>query len=902
MPEYASKSAKKGLEAFFTPKSVAVVGATDKAEHIGRSVLWNLISNPFGGTVYPVNPHRHAVLGVRAYASVAAIPERVELAVVITPAATVPGVVHECAAAGVKGVIVISAGFREAGAAGVELEQQVLAEARLGGVRVIGPNCLGVMCPPSGFNATFAPVAAKPGNVALISQSGAICTAILDWSLREQVGFSAVVSIGSMLDVNWGDLIDHFGDDPHTRSIVIYMESIADARSFLSAAREVALSKPIIVIKAGRSEITAKAAASHTGSLTGSDEVIEAAFRRVGVLRVQHISDVFHMTEVLARQPRPKGPRLTILTNAGGPGVLAADALLSQGGELAPLAAEIATGLNAFLPAHWSHNNPVDIIGDAGPDRYQKAIELVSKDPNSDGLLVIMAPQGATHPALIAEKLAPFAKLPGKPILASWMGGAEAAEGEAVLNRAGIPTFPFPDTAVRAFLYMWRYSYNLRALYETPVLAEAEHEAGSQKAATLLEGVRNSGRTLLTEAESKELLAAYGIPVAQATIASTEDEAAAAANNLTYPVAVKLHSLTITHKTEVGGVRLDVRDEAGVREAFRSIRCAVEQKAGTGHFEGITVQRMAPPGYELIVGCSVDAQFGPVLLFGAGGHLVEVFQDHAHGLPPLNTTLARRMMEQTRIFKALEGVRGREPVNLAALEQILVRFSELVIENPCIREVDINPLLASAESILALDARVIVYDKESDPAKWPRPAIRPYPSRFVRRSVLDDGTELQFRPIRPEDEPLLVNFHHTLSERSVYMRYFHWMKLEQRTDHERLTRICFIDYDRQMAFVAERKNPQTGVHDIVGVGRLVRSHTADEAELAVIVSDNFQRRGIGTQMVGLLLDFAREEHMGRITATVLPENRPMQKVFEKYGFRFSNTIDQDAIQAELTIG
>src|SRR5712692_109376 len=461
---------RRELDVFFQPRSVAVIGATDRQGHVGRTVLWNLISSPFGGTVYPVNPKKNSVLGIRAYPDVASLPEPPELAVIMTPAETVPGLIEECAAVGARGAVVISAGFREAGRRGLELEREILAAARPAKMRIIGPNCLGVMCPVSGLNATFAHTVARPGTVAFVSQSGAMCTAILDWSLREQIGFSAFISAGSMLDVGWGGLIDYLGDDPHTRSIIIYMESIGDARSFLSAAREVALNKPIIVIKAGRTAQAAKAAASHTGSMAGSDEVLEAAFRRVGVLRVNSISDIFYMTEVLAHQPRPRGPRLAIVTNAGGPGVIATDALLTLGGELAELAPSTIESLNKVLPPHWSHNNPIDIIADAGPERFEKTVEIVAQDPGVDGLLVIMTPQGMTNPGLIAEKLTRFAKLDQRPIITSWMGGAEAAQGETILNRAGIPTFPFPDTAVRAFHYMWKYSYNLRGLYETPTL------------------------------------------------------------------------------------------------------------------------------------------------------------------------------------------------------------------------------------------------------------------------------------------------------------------------------------------------------------------------------------------------------------------------------------------------
>jgi acetyltransferase len=892
---------RRDLDVFFKPNSVALIGATDRTGHVGRSVLWNLISSPFGGTVYPVNLKKSSVLGIKAYPNVASLPEPPELAVIVTPAETVPGTVEECARAGVRGAVIISAGFRESGQRGLELERQILAAARPAKMRIVGPNCLGVMCPVSGLNATFAHTVARSGTVAFVSQSGAMCTAILDWSLKEQIGFSAFISAGSMLDVGWGNLIDYLGDDPSTRSIVVYMESIGDARSFLSAAREVALNKPIIVIKAGRTEQAAKAAASHTGSMAGSDDVLEAAFRRVGVLRVNSIADIFYMTEVLANQPRPQGPKLVIVTNAGGPGVIATDALLHEGGELAELSTATLEALNKVLPAHWSHNNPIDIIGDAGPERFEQAVEIVAKDPNADGLLVIMTPQGMTNPALIAEKLTRFAKLDHKPILASWMGGAEAAQGEVVLNRAGIPTFPFPDTAVRAFQYMWKYSYNLRGLYETPALTSADGmDPGA--AAQVIESARAANRTLLTEFESKQVLKAYDIPVVETRLAATEDEAVRAAQEIGFPAVLKLNSATVTHKTEVGGVKLNLKDAAAVRGAFQAIRASVSEKAGLRHFGGVTVQPMiSTEGYELILGSSIDAQFGPVLLFGTGGQLVEVFHDRALSLPPLNTTLARRFIEQTKIFKALCGVRGRKPVNLPALQELLVKFSRLVTEQRRIKEIDINPLLVSSDRLIALDARVVVYGQDVSASDLPRLAIRPYPSRYQTKITINDGSEVVIRPIRPEDEPQLVKFHHTLSERSVYLRYFHWMKLEQRTEHERLTRMCFIDYDRQMALVAERSDLLTGERQIVAVGRLVKSHTADEAELAIIVSDRFHKRGIGTEVVRQLVGFARDEKLQSLTATVLFENRPMQRVFEKLGFRLVQSADPESLEAVLVL-
>ena len=734
---------KQPLDVFFSPKTVAVIGATETPGSVGRTVLWNLVTSPFGGTVYPVNPKRPSVLGVKAYASVSDIPEPIDLAVIITPPPSIPGLIRECGENGVQGAIVISAGFKEIGPEGAELERQLLVEAQKANIRIIGPNCLGVMSPLSGMNATFATTVARPGSVGFISQSGALCTAVLDWSLKEMVGFSAFISVGSMVDVGWGDLIYYLGNDPKTKSIVIYMESIGNARSFLSAAREVALSKPIIIIKPGRSAAAAKAAASHTGSLTGSDEVLEAAFRRSGVLRVGTIADLFYMAEVLSKQPTPKGPRLTIVTNAGGPGVLATDSLIMGGGELAELSPETIEAYNAVLPATWSHNNPVDIIGDASPERYRKALEIAAKDPNSDGMLVILTPQAMTDPTRIAEELKPLAKQEGKPLLASWMGGVDVAAGEEILNRANIPTFPYPDTAARAFNYMWQYADNLKALYETPAMPEdsATWAPDRNLVKSIIAASRAEGRTILTEFESKQVLAAYGIPVAKTIIAASRADAVKAADEIGYPIVLKLYSETITHKTDVGGVQLNLGTAEAVAKAFDAIQASVTEKVGAQHFQGVTVQPMIKlkDAYELIIGSSLDPQFGPVLLFGTGGQLVEVFKDRALGLPPLNSTLARRMMEHTKIYKALKGVRGRKPVDLAALELLMVRFSALVAEQRWIKEIDINPLLASPDGLIALDARVVVHGPEVTLEQVPKTAIRAYPTRYVAPWTMKDA-------------------------------------------------------------------------------------------------------------------------------------------------------------------
>ena len=901
MAESTSSFRRHPLDAIFSPRNVAVIGASETQGSVGRTLLWNLISHPFGGAVFPVNPKRASVLGIHAYSSVLEVPAQVDLAVIVTPARTVPGIIDECVQAGVKGAIIISAGFKEIGEQGAELERQVLERARSAQMRIIGPNCLGVMSPLTGLNATFAKGMALPGNVGFISQSGALCTAVLDWSFREHVGFSAFVSVGSMLDVDWGDLIYYLGDDDRTRSIVMYMESIGNAESFMSAAREVSLTKPIIVIKAGRSAAAAKAAASHTGSLAGSDDVLDAAFRRCGVLRVEHLSHLFAMAEVLAKQPRPAGPRLTILTNAGGPAYWRRTC--HGGGQACRTVRKILwppstrccrdTGATTTR-RHYRH---------ADPDRYTKAVEIAIADKNTDGLMVILTPQDMTYPTQTAEKMArPVGH--AKPVLASWMGGPEVAGGVDVLNRANIPTFDYPDTAASIFNYMWRYSYNLRSIYETPSLPVAsEAEATNQRHATeLIEAVREKGRTILTEFESKQVFAAYGISTVPTMLANSPDEAVSIAKEIGYPVVLKLNSETITHKSDVQGVQLNLGDDDAVRKAYETIDTTVGERVGPGHFQGVTVQPMEKlDGYELIIGSSQDIQFGPVLLFGTGGTLVEVFRDRALGLPPLNTTLARRMMEQTRIFEALQGVRGRKGVDIDALERLMVRFSNLVVEQPRIKEIDINPLLASPERIIALDARIVLHDPDIADDDLPRPSIRPYPIRYSHEWNLPDGTTLTIRPVKPEDEPMMIDFTLSLSPDNLYLRYFHSVSVSTLISHEKLTRLCFVDYNREISLVAVREDPKTNRPEIIAHGQLTRLHGRRDAEFAVQVRDQYQGSGLGTHILTQLLEIARDEKLEKVVAEIMPENAGMRRVCTKLGFEFSRMPESQNYLAEKVL-
>jgi acetyltransferase len=874
------------LDALFCPKSVAVIGASEKKGSVGRTILWNLLSSPFGGTLYPINPKRDNVLGVTAYPSLSALPQAVDLVVIVTPSATVPELIKEAVACGVKAAIVISAGFKEIGPEGVELERQILEVARPAGLRVVGPNCLGVMNTTSGLNATFASGIANPGHVAFISQSGALCTAVLDWSLTNNVGFSVFASIGSMLDVGWGDLITYLGDDPNTKSIVIYMESIGDASAFLSAAREVALEKPIIVIKPGRTESAAKAAASHTGSLVGSDAVLDAAFKRAGVLRLNTIEELFAMAEVLDKQPLPQGSKLTIITNAGGPGVIATDALISAGGDLADVPQATQDKLSSFLPPSWSHGNPIDVLGDASPERYAQTLAEVMNDPASDGTLVILTPQAMTDPTPTAQALVDALKtMPQtKPVLASWMGGKDVRKGEALLNKHGIPTFQYPDTAARAFAHMWTYSKNLKALYETPSYRDDNFlpKLNSQPIDDKLMAAREEGRTILTELEAKDLLKDYGINTTHTVHATTAQQAVEAAEAMGYPVVLKLHSLTITHKSDVGGVQLNLTSATDVEKAYKLIeRNLAERGMGEG-FQGVTVQPMVKlKGLELLLGSTNDPQFGPVIAFGAGGTSVELFHDVAFALPPLNSTLVNRLIEQTKVYKALHGFRGSGPIDFDQLEALLIRFSFLLIRHPVIAEIEINPLLASEDTLIALDARVVLHNKDVDLATVQRNVIRAYPHQHVEQWTNAKANTYHIRPIRPADETLMAQFHATLSEQSVYYTFAHQFPLDERITHQRLMRVCFNDFGREITMVTIDETKGC----VAGVGRLSRYPQARHTGLfRLIVSDDYQRQGLGDKLLNKLIDIATQEGMTTIKAQLLPDNAPIIALCEKAGF------------------
>jgi acetyltransferase len=786
------------LEKIFHPSSIAVVGASDKKGSVGCAVLANLVGGGFAGPIFPVNVRQSRVMERMAYSSLLQIGQPVDLAIIATPLTAAPQIIRDCAQAGVAGAIIASAGGKEIGPQGQMIEEQIRREAANGLVRIIGPNCLGIICGGSHLNASFASHAALPGNLAFVSQSGAICTAILDLSLKQKIGFSHFVSIGSMLDVDYGDLINYLGNDEAVRSIVLYVESLTNIRKFMSAARAVARIRPIVVLKSGRCAAGARAAASHTGALAGEDAVYDAAFKRAGIVRVDTLEELFDCAELMSRQPRPSGPGVAIITNAGGPGVMAADALAAQGLEPALLNSAILGQLDASLPPFWSHGNPIDILGDASPERYQKAVEICLGAPEINVLLIILTPQAMTDPSAVATTLSHLLRGAVRSVFTVWMGGVDVEPGRAIFHEAGIPTYETPERAIAAFIRLYSYKRNLELLQEVPPQWPQALQFDQGRARTLIRDALQSARPVLAEKDSKELLNAYGIPVNCTELAGSLEQAVQVAQGMGYPLVMKVHSPDISHKSDAHGVQLNLRHAEDIREAFGRIMAGAKAYNPQARVLGVTLQPMLPRSdYELIVGSKRDPFFGPVILFGMGGIMTEILRDQALALCPLNRLLARRLMENTRVFQLLTGYRNRPPANLEKLEEILLRLSQLVTDFPEIVELDINPLILTGEQVCAVDARVVV-----QASAVPSPmhlVISPYPNQYEVRTTTKDGAPLLVRPIKPEDAPLLVELFQTLSPRSVFFRFFSPLKT---LPPEVLARFTQIDYDRDMALVA----------------------------------------------------------------------------------------------------
>jgi acetyltransferase len=891
----------KKLDSIFRPKRIALIGVSNDPGSLGGITLRNLVGGGYNGVVYPVNPKREAVFGIPCFPDVKSLPKTPDLAVIMTSAKFVPQIVKDCGEAGVHGIIIMSAGFKESGPDGKKLEDQVSEEVKKHpDMRVIGPNCLGIIVPGFSMNVSFASGMPKKGHVAFISQSGALCTSVLDWANETNVGFSYFVSIGNSMDVNFGDLIDYFGQDPNTKSIVLYVESITQARAFMSAARAFARKKPIIVYKAGRFPESAEAAASHTGAMASEDAVYDAVFRRAGLSRVYDIGDIFDFTDLIGRKRAPKGSGLAIVTNAGGPGVMATDTLISMEGRLVKLTDETMHKLDEYLPPFWSHGNPVDVLGDATPERFARATELVLEDENVNAVLVILTPQAMTAPTETAKAIAKLSEKSTKPLMAAWLGGASMREGMQVFSNAGIAAYATPEQAIRAFMTLSYYSKNLQMLFETPQEVPVTFSYDrTELRRKYIEGVFPKMK-ILSEDDSKMLVNDYGIDTTHPELAKTEDEAVKIAKKKTYPVVLKIFSHDIIHKTDVGGVVLNIENEEMLRATYRNLLKSVKERAPEAKIEGITVQRMirSKDSVELIVGIKKDPVFGTVMLVGMGGVSAELFNDRRLEFPPLNEQLARQMLKSLKIYPLLTGYRGSEPKNIDKLIEVLIRVSYLAADYPEIEELDINPLIVTTNDVIALDARIVV-DQEllgKHTRDYSHLILRPYPERFMKHATLSDKTEILLRPIKPEDEPLWLELLGSCSKASIYSRFRYDFYFDS---HEVATQFCFIDYDREMAIVAEVE--VEGRKKLIGVGRLISDPDVVVAEYAVLITDAWQKKDLGQILTSYCIDIARQIGIKRVSAETTKDNKPMISVFQKLGFKvYFNDDTTVTVSKEMT--
>lgn len=881
------------LDKIFKPKSIAVVGASERQGSVGSAIMNNLTDGGFPGKIFPINPSYKMLWNFPAYPSLKDLTNPVDLAVIAVPIAKTPDIIKECGEMNIGGAIVISAGGKETGFEGARLEDAIMKEAGSTDLRIIGPNCLGVISNQARLNASFAAQMPLPGKMAFVSQSGAICTVILDLSIKENIGFSYFISLGSMMDTDFGDVIDYLGGDPGVSSIVMYIENITRTRNFMSAARAVSRIKPIIALKAGRTAAGARAATSHTGALAGEDAVYDAAFERAGIVRVKTFEELFDCAELLAKQPKPSGSGLAIITNAGGPGVMAADALSDYGLEPVRLSEETITKLDRILSSHWSRSNPIDMIGDSTKVEFRKVSEICMKAPEINGLLILLAPQAMIDPTLVARTLSELLKDHSYPVITSWMGGSKVEKGRNIFYSVGIPTFDTPERAVRAFMDLYRHRQNIELLQEVPRKAFRRMQFNRNAAMDIIRTGKNRRNHMLSEVGSKALLQAYGIPVNRTEIAGTEDEAMEKAETLGFPVALKIASPDITHKTDAGGVMLNLKNAFEVRQAFIEIADAARLHAPDAAINGVTVQPMlVHSDHELILGVKHDQSFGPLILFGMGGIMTEVFQDRALALPPLNRLLSKRLMEETKVYRLLKGYRNHPPANMELLEEILIRLSQLAIDFPEIAELDINPLMVTADTACAVDARVLL--------QTPRVVsphhlvISPYPAHYENRAVTKGLVDIFIRPIRPEDAALLEDLFLTLSTRSVYYRFFTPMK---QLPPKMLARFTQIDYDRQIALVAI-SDTDTG-EKMLGVARVIQEWNQKDAEFSVLVGDPWQGKGIGAELLKRCLSIAKKRGYEYIHGTVLTENTHMLKLGRKMGFAMKK--DPDAAEYDLSL-
>jgi acetyltransferase len=885
---------KVKLDKIFSPASIAVIGASNRDSSVGKAVFQNILSSGFEGVVYPVNPKHNSIQGVKCYSSIKNVPERVDLAIVTVPTKVVLKVVEECGKDGVGGLLVISAGFEEMGEDGKKLTKRLLEISHKYGMRFLGPNCLGFINPSLKINASFAHRSAEPGKLAFISQSGALCTVILDWAAEKKVGFSHFVSGGSMTDIGFHDLIDYFGSDRNTSAILIYMESLTDARKFLSAARAFARTKPIVVLKAGKSREGAKGALSHTGSLAGNDRVFESAFRRAGIVRVDTVEQLFDVAQAIAMQSIPGQDRLAIVTNAGGPGVLATDFLIANGGRMAKLEKTTIDKLNLVLSKNWSHGNPVDVLGDSSAEQFGQAVEVVLSDKGVDGVLSIFVPQAITSSIDTAKILVKISGNTHKTVLAAWMGGGEVLKARDILEEGKVPVYKFPESGVYSFLKMHSYGESIKTLYETPPNIPMKFNPSIEETKKLIQSIKDENRFVFTESESKQLMRFYDIPCTEPETVKTKKALDPLFENIPFPWVMKIASSDITHKTDAGGVVLNVKNKKEALKAYDTILENVKENRPEAKIDGILVEPMIQKRYELLIGAKKDPMFGPVVLFGMGGVATEIYKDNRIGIPPLNMALALRVIERTRIYELLKGFRNIPSVDLKAIQFLLYKISYLVMEFPEIQEIDLNPFVVDETGGMVVDANVVL-DKNFSREKF-KPyshlVISPYPYHLSSSIQIKDGREIKMRPIRPEDEPAVLELFKSLSKQSIYFRFFSYVP---KVTHEMLTRFTQIDYDREMAIVGEIT--EAGVKKLTGVVRLVQDTLEDQAEFAIVVGDPWQGLGLGNIMMDYILEVANGWGLDKIYANVLKSNKAMVHMFKKRGFELESQ-DYETLYAE----
>ncbi len=881
------------LTSLFEPKSVAVIGASDRENSVGNIIYRNIVAAGYKGRLYPINPKHDTVQGVQAYKSIEEIGARVDLAVIATQARTVPAIIEQCGRSGVKNVVVITAGFAEAGHSGAALERKMVEIARSYGVRILGPNCLGLIRPVQGLNATFANISANPGNLALVSQSGALCTAILDWAKVNDVGFSSVISTGGSADIDFGEILDYLVYDNRTHYILMYVEGIRNARRFMSAMRSAARIKPILLLKAGRYESGSVAAQVHSGMALGSDAVFDAALKRAGVVRVRNIGQLFYAAKGLASKFRPDGNKLLIITNGGGPGAMAADRAAELGIPLADLSQSTIASLNAVLPPTWSHANPIDIVGDATPERYRDAILAGTQDPEVDGILVMLTPQAMTQPEEVAKAVITASETCTKPIVGCWMGEQQTYPARKMLTEAGIPAFRMPETAVDLFSHLSTYYRNQKLLLQTPEPISRQAKTATEGAKMLIEAVLSERRKVLSEMESKSVLRAFKIPVAQTMVARTPTEALLLAEQIGFPVVMKVDSPDLPRKSEVGGVRLNIISAAAVRNAYHDILDTVGRNAPSARINGVSIEPFVarPNGRELKVGVIRDRVFGPVITFGVGGAECEVFNDTAVALPPMNSYLVEDLIRSTRAAKILGDYRNMPAANMEALEDVLLRISQMVCELPWLQELDLNPLIVDENGAIAADARIVIDFAPSSGDRYSHMAIHPYPAHLVEDWVLPDGQVVVIRPIRPEDAEMEKEFVAHLSDES---KYFRFMDTLRELTQSMLVRFTQIDYDREMAFVAVTE--EDGKEVQVGVSRFVSNPDGETVEFALAVADGWQKRGVGRKLMSAVIECARAKGYRAVVGDVLALNSKMFKLMTSLGFTIHPHPEDPAVK------